>query len=657
MKAMENRERRSAGQHQGAAMQKGWQTKTLGELCEIKHGFAFKSEFFSNEGQHVVLTPGNYYESGGYRDRGEKQKYYSGEIPPDYIMKEGDMLVVMTEQAAGLLGSPLIVPESDRFLHNQRLGHVIPKPGVPWCTEFFFHLFNTDTVRKAIHESASGVKVRHTSPTKIGEVTVSFPTALAEQQRIVGLLDEAFEGLATAKANAEKNLQNARALFESYLQSIFTQRGKGWVETTLSRATDGIFTGPFGSLLHKSDYVANGIPLVNPAHITEVGIEPDMRKTVSKSTALRLKSYIMSKGDIVIGRRGEMGRCALVTDVEDGWLCGTGSFFIKPSSRCDTRYLVRFLRSESCKARLEKIAGGAVMPNLSNTDLGNLAFDLPPLDRQKAIVEEIDRFHEETQRLARIYEQKIAALEALKKSLLHQAFSSQLAAGTAKTVSMSVPAPLSLTVTSFVPTLSVLPDITILDLHAAIVAMGYQHHQELGNPSYGRTKAEKCGHGVEVWVGIELGRRPMKDAAGPADADRLWEVTNHAHEKGYFSFEKPEGVARYRLTKGPAFDDLIAKAERVLGKRKAEVDQVLALMASMTRQEASLCVTVHAAWNNLLLDGETVTDERIVTEARENWHSKKMEIDRECFFKVIAWIREKELVPLGKGKKVMAKLI
>jgi len=194
----------------------------------------------------------------------------------------------------------------------------------------------------------------------------------------------------------------------------------------LCRATDGIFTGPFGSLLHKSDYIANGIPLVNPAHITKVGIEPDLRKTVSKATALRLSTYIMREGDIVIARRGEMGRCALVTEVEDGWLCGTGSFFIKPSSRCDTRYLVRLLRSEGCKARLEKLAGGAVMPNLSNTDLGQLHLDLPPLDRQKAIVQEIDELHEETQRLARLYEGKLAALEALKKSLLHQAFTGAL---------------------------------------------------------------------------------------------------------------------------------------------------------------------------------------------------------------------------------------
>ena len=121
-----------------------------------------------------------------------------------------------------------------------------------------------------------------------------------------------------------------------------------------------------------------------------------------------------------------MGRCALVTEVEDGWLCGSGSFFIKHSNRCDSRYLVRFLRSEDCKARLEKIASGAVMPNLSNTDFGNLNFDLPPLERQKSIAQEIDELNVETQRLTSIYQSKLAALEALKKSLLHQAFSGEL---------------------------------------------------------------------------------------------------------------------------------------------------------------------------------------------------------------------------------------
>ncbi len=169
---------------------KGWEERQLSELCDIKHGYAFEGEFFSSEGDYVVLTPGNFYENGGYRDRGEKQKYYTGPIPRDYVLSKGDLLVAMTEQAAGLLGSPIIVPESDKFLHNQRLGLVTQKPSVPWVNEFFFYVFNTQEVRKAIHDSASGVKVRHTSPTKIGEVVVSFSTSTSEQQAVVSKLND-----------------------------------------------------------------------------------------------------------------------------------------------------------------------------------------------------------------------------------------------------------------------------------------------------------------------------------------------------------------------------------------------------------------------------------------------------------------------------------
>lgn len=163
----------------------GWVEQALSELCDIKHGYAFQGEFFNAEGEYVLLTPGNFYEAGGYRDRGEKQKYFTGDIPRDYVLREGDLLVAMTEQAAGLLGSSLLVPESDKFLHNQRLGLVTAKPNVTWSNEFFFHVFNTQHVRREIHASASGVKVRHTSPTKIGDVIVSLPVSLQEQNSLV----------------------------------------------------------------------------------------------------------------------------------------------------------------------------------------------------------------------------------------------------------------------------------------------------------------------------------------------------------------------------------------------------------------------------------------------------------------------------------------
>jgi type I restriction enzyme S subunit len=199
-----------------------WVEKPFSELCDIKHGFAFKSEFFTSEGDYVLLTPGNFYESGGYRDRGEKQKFYRGEISADFVLSEGDLLVAMTEQAAGLLGCPILVPEPDRFLHNQRLGLVTPKPGVPWRNEFFFHVFNLKSVRKEIHDSASGVKVRHTSPTKIGEVLVVFPTSVSEQSAIVSKLNDLQEETQRLAALYEDKLAALEELKKSLLHQAFS---------------------------------------------------------------------------------------------------------------------------------------------------------------------------------------------------------------------------------------------------------------------------------------------------------------------------------------------------------------------------------------------------------------------------------------------------
>lgn len=200
----------------------GWTEKPLSELCNIKHGYAFEGEFFSNSGDYALLTPGNFYEKGGYRDRGKKQKYYTGELPRDYVCNKGDLLVAMTEQAAGLLGSPIIVPESDKFLHNQRLGLVTKKPDVPWTNEFFFHVFNTQQVRKEIHSTASGVKVRHTSPTKIGEVVVAFPTSVSEQTKIVSTLTAlATETQQMVGLYAQKQMSLA-ALKKSLLHEAFS---------------------------------------------------------------------------------------------------------------------------------------------------------------------------------------------------------------------------------------------------------------------------------------------------------------------------------------------------------------------------------------------------------------------------------------------------
>lgn len=166
---------------------KVWDRTTLEGLIEIKHGFAFKSEFFKNAGHYVVLTPGNFHEEGGFRDQGNKTKYYSDEIPKDFILSKNDLLLAMTEQAEGLLGSAAFVPQDNKYLHNQRLGLVKIKDKSKLESAFLYYVYNSKVVRKQISETASGTKVKHTSPERLTGVVTLLPP-ISEQIKIAQIL-------------------------------------------------------------------------------------------------------------------------------------------------------------------------------------------------------------------------------------------------------------------------------------------------------------------------------------------------------------------------------------------------------------------------------------------------------------------------------------
>ncbi len=211
---------KSALQEMVSKPKKNWQKRKLEELFNIKHGFAFKSKYFSRSGKYILLTPGHFYEEGGYRDRGEKTKYYVGDIPDGFIAKKGDIMIAMTEQAPGLLGSPIIVPEANKYLHNQRLGLIKYKQENILDTNYLAYLFNTKKIRSQIHQSASGVKVRHTSPTKVLEINVFIPK-LEEQQTIVKKLDALSSETKKLEAIYQQKLSALEELKKSLLQKAF----------------------------------------------------------------------------------------------------------------------------------------------------------------------------------------------------------------------------------------------------------------------------------------------------------------------------------------------------------------------------------------------------------------------------------------------------
>lgn len=158
----------------------------LGKCLTIKHGWAFKGEFFAESGKQSILTPGNFYEAGGFKYNDGRERYYIGEYPPEYLCKKGDLIVAMTEQAAGLLGSTAIVPKDNRYLHNQRIG-LVTCDEVQITKMYAYYLFMTKSVREQIGRTSSGTKVKHTSPEKIYDVEVSLPD-ITIQKKIAHLL-------------------------------------------------------------------------------------------------------------------------------------------------------------------------------------------------------------------------------------------------------------------------------------------------------------------------------------------------------------------------------------------------------------------------------------------------------------------------------------
>ena len=190
-----------------------WPEVRLGDVIDIKHGFAFKGEHFADSGDHIVVTPGNFYDEGGFKLKAS-EKYYTGLIPPDFVLDPGDLLVVMTEQKRGLLGSAGIIPLKGMFLHNQRLGRVVEKTPDATSKRFLYYSFNSSTVRNQIQATANGAKVRHTSPSRIQDVVIHLPP-LQVQRKIATVL-------ATYDELIENNLRRIEILDEM-AQAIYRE--------------------------------------------------------------------------------------------------------------------------------------------------------------------------------------------------------------------------------------------------------------------------------------------------------------------------------------------------------------------------------------------------------------------------------------------------
>lgn len=250
------------------------------------------------------------------------------------------------------------------------------------------------------------------------DMRVTLPS-LAEQRRVAAILDHAD----ALRAKRRRSLALLDHLGSSIFGFLYGDPTTPHPTTRPLAEVARLQIGPFGSLLHKSDYTVAGIPLINPMHIVDGELRPDPRHSVSEAKASELEIYRLRRGDVVMGRRGEMGRCAIVTASQEGMLCGTGSLIVRPDLNSVTsQYLQAVLSYASVKRQLERQALGATLPNLNAGIVNAVRMRVPPLSEQAYLEEVADSISRKTS----VARRSLATLDEFFTSLQSRAFSGGL---------------------------------------------------------------------------------------------------------------------------------------------------------------------------------------------------------------------------------------
>ena len=389
-------------------MKKGWQTKKLREVCELVNGRAYSKPELLAAGKYRVLRVGNFFTNDHW--------YHSDmELEEKKYCDTGDLLYAWSASFGPRMWT------GGKVIYHYHIWKVV-HDRTQIDQKFLFYFFQWDT-EKIKEDQGTGTTMMHVSMGSMNERDIHLPP-LAEQQRIVGLLDEAFEGIATAKANAEKNLQNARALFESHLQSVFTQRGPGWVEKRLgdlvTRLTNG-YVGPTRNIYNDS-----GVPYLLARHVKDNRLQFDGKTFISDEFNRKNKKSMLKAGDVLLVQSGHIGHSAVVTEEHVGHNCHAMIVITAVEGAFIGPFLSLFFNSSGMKQKFQEIRSGSTVPHLTCGEVKELMIPLPDLATQRRVVAHAQELSEETQNLARLYERKLAALAALKKSLLHQAFTGEL---------------------------------------------------------------------------------------------------------------------------------------------------------------------------------------------------------------------------------------
>ncbi len=279
--------------------------------------------------------------------------------------------------------------------------------------QYLLHYLKSDMMLSFIKEYATGSVRDNLKLADLGEFPINL-RPVEEQRQIAATLDKIDDLIAKRRQQLDKLDELVKSRFiEMFGDPV--ENPHGFRKVALSELAE-IKIGPFGSLLHKEDYIEGGHPLLNPSHIVDGKVAPDSKLTISDKKYDELEAYHLHIGDVVMGRRGEMGRCAVVPS--EGFLCGTGSLLIRTKGEVTADYIQKIISFPSFRKTIEDMAVGQTMLNLNVPIVSKFQIIKPPIEVQKNYY----KFVAQTDKSKLAIQKSLDKLEILKKALMQKYF-------------------------------------------------------------------------------------------------------------------------------------------------------------------------------------------------------------------------------------------
>jgi restriction endonuclease S subunit len=650
----------SAGQvdHIPDSLPPGWKRVKLEDLLDYVQptDYIVESTEYKDSYKTPVLTPGKSFIKG-----------YTNERKGIYT----DLPVIIFDDfttANKFVNFPFKVKSSAMKILKPKIGSSI---------KFVFYFMqtlkvSTDTHKRYWISVYSKLRVplpplptQHLIVTKIEELFSELDKGiellkLAQQQLKVyrqAVLKSAFEGKLTEsyrKSDGQDKVKN-HSVSKNQVNHSADNLPEGWKWVKLGEITTVLGDGLHGTPKYFENgeyYFINGNNLVDGKIV--------LKQNTKRVHADEYEKYRKPLNDktILVSINGSIGYTAFYND--EKVILGKSACYFNVIDSIDKHYVRYNLLSNKFLKYAEDNATGSTIKNVGLKAMRAYSIPIPAsLNEQKEIVQQIESRLSVADKMEESINDALKQSEALRQSILKSAFEGRLVSENESEEELLPIAaePLAAYESYVVEKFPVsIQGITTTDLHAGVLALVIDAHEK--SPEHkgkiSRVKGEKIAHMVEAHLGIDLGRVPVKDAAGPDDYRHLMKVESRAKKANWFEPIKAGKVghtyqARHGLNK---INNLVMT--KLSDTQFKDIEDMIRLFLPMDLEQSEIVATLYAGWNNLLLQGNNPTDEEIVYESRENWSKRKLTIDRERFWKALNWMRKKGLVPVGRGKEVMA---